>query len=200
MCGIARSKMPGNGKGRNVSCHCGGSIGEGDAVKRVLLATISTVAIFLAVVKSRTNKLLEPLISKDLETGAQKEKFLRQALKTEITRAEREGTGLTLMYFQLKPGYLSLRNTHLSFLQQVSNAISAALRPFDQYYRLQQDGFAVILPHTTTNEALLKANGMLKNIAHSKHKKNIQLGLSSLNVGDTADSLILIAKQDCKYV
>jgi len=46
----------------------------------------------------------------------------------------------------------------------------------------------------------MKANGMLKNISHSKHKKNIQLGLASLNVGDTADTLIFTAKQDCKYV
>jgi len=161
---------------------------------------ISTVAIFLAVVKSRTNKLLEPLISKDLETGAHKEKFLRQALGTEITRAEREGTALTLMYFQLKPGYRTIKKTHTSFLQQVANAINEILRPFDQFYRLQQDGFAVILPHTTTSEAIMKANGMLKNISHSKHKKNIQLGLASLNVGDTADTLIFTAKQDCKYV
>jgi len=164
------------------------------------LATISTVAIFLGVVKSRTNKLLEPLISKDFETGAQKEKFLRQALGIEITRAEREGTALTLVYFQLKPGYRTAKNSHLNFLQQVANAINDILRPFDQYYRLQQDGFAVILPHTTTNEAIMKANGMLKNISHSKHKKNIQLGLASLNVGDTADTLIFTAKQDCKYV
>ncbi len=163
-------------------------------------ATISTVAIFLAVVKSRTNKLLEPLISKDLETGAQKEKFLRLALSTEITRAEREGTGLTLMYFQLKPGYKTIHNSRLNFLQQVANAISSTLRPFDQYYRVHQHGFAVILPHTTTNEAIIKADVMLNSIGHSKHKKNIQLGLSSLNVGDTSDTLIFAAKQDCKYV
>ncbi len=164
------------------------------------LVTISTVAIFLAVVKSRTNKLLEPLISKDLETGAQKEKFLRQALSTEITRAEREGTGLTLMYFQLKPGDKAIKNSRLNFLQQVADAISSALRPFDQYYRVQQHSFAVILPHTTTKEAIIKADNMLNSIGHSKHKKNIQLGLSSLNVGDTSDTLIFTAKQDCKYV
>jgi GGDEF domain-containing protein len=163
-------------------------------------ATIGTVAIFLAVVKSRTNKLLEPLISKELDTGAQKEKFLRLALRTEITRAEREGTGLTLMYFQLEPNYKAIKHSRLNFLQQVANAISATLRPFDQYYRVQQYGFAVILPHTTTKEAVTKAQGILSSIGHSEHDKNIQLGLSSLNVGDTSDTLIFAAKQALKYV
>jgi GGDEF domain-containing protein len=163
-------------------------------------ATIGTVAIFLAVVKSRTNKLLEPLISKELDTGAQKEKFLRLALSTEITRAEREGTGLTLMYFQLEPNYKAMKHSRLNFLQQVANAISATLRPFDQYYRVQQYGFAVILPHTTTKEAVAKAQGILSSIGHSQQDKNIQLGLSSLNVGDTSDTLIFAAKQALKYV
>ncbi len=161
--------------------------------------TVSTVAIFLAVVKSRTNKLLEPLISKDLKTGAQKEKFLRIALSTEITRAEREGTGLTLMYLQLTPGEKTVKKSRLIFLQEVANAISLALRPFDQYYRVQQQAFAVILPHTTTKEAMATADGMLSSIGHSKHEENIKVGLSSLNVGDTCDTLIFSAKQNCKY-
>ena len=163
-------------------------------------AVITTVAIFLAIVKARTNQLLEPLISKDLDTGAQKEKFLRPTLSTEITRAEREGTGLLLMYIQLQPSTTNYRRVPLSFLQNISNCINADLRSFDRYYRLHLDDFAIILPHTATHEALNKAKAMLENIPDSKHKKNIQVGLSSLNVGDTANTLIDIARQECAYV
>ena len=106
---------------------------------------ITTVALFLALVKSRTNQLLEPLISKDLDSGAQKEKFLRPTLTTEITRAEREGTGLLLMYVQLQPN-TSNRRVPVTFLKNISKAIDLSLRPFDRYYRLHPDDFAVILP------------------------------------------------------
>ena len=164
------------------------------------LAIITFVAIFLAIVKSRTNQLLEPLISKDADTGAQKEKFLRPTLTTEITRAEREGTGLLLMYIQLQPNTTNYRRVPIAFLQHISNAINADLRPFDRYYRLHFDDFAVILPHTASHEALNKARAMLEDIPASKYKKNIQVGLASLNVGDTANTLIDTARQECAYV
>ena len=163
------------------------------------LVVIATVAIFLGVVKSRTHTLLEPLISKDLTTGAHKETFLHQNLNTEINRAEREGTALTLMCFRLQTSHDTPKYAPLKSLPVLAAAIDGMLRPFDQYYRLQEDGFAVILPHTTTAEAISKADHLLTNNAYAQHKKYIQLGVASLNVGDDAASLILSAQQDCRH-
>ncbi len=163
-------------------------------------ATISVVALFLAMVKSRTNTLLEPLISKDLETEAQKEKFLHPALSTEITRAEREGTSLLLMYVQIEFNKKNQRDSQLNISKIIARNIGSALRPFDQYYRLQQENYAIILPHTTTKDALLKINSMFKHNPPPKDKIKIMVGLASLNVGDTVESLISEAKLGGEYV
>ncbi len=164
-------------------------------------ASISTVAIFLAVVKSRTNELLEPLINSDVETGAQQEKFLRPNLSTEIIRAEREGTGLLLIYIDLGKEIKSLRKEiRTKLLLSTSQTIAATMRPFDRYYRIDQDNFALLLPHTTSQEALTAAKFMLKNIPTPLQEKDIKIGLASLNVGDTADTLISTAKQELSHV
>ncbi len=164
-------------------------------------ACISTVAIFLAVVKSRTNELLEPLINSDMETGAQQEFFLRPNLSTEITRAEREGTGLLLIYIDLGKTIKSLRKeSRTKLLLSTSKSIAATMRPFDRYYRIDQDNFALLLPHTTSQEALTAAKVMLKNLPSPLQEQDIKIGLASLNVGDSADTLIATAKQELSHV
>lgn len=161
---------------------------------------ISVVVYFLAMVKARTNQLLEPLIGTDLDTGAQLEKFLRPALNTEITRAEREGTGLLLMYIQLDDALkIARKDNREQMVHECAQAISKELRIFDHYYRLSDDSFAVVLPHATTEEAHATNKRMISKMPSSLHK-NIKVGLTSLNVGDTADSLIELVKQELKHV
>lgn len=163
-------------------------------------AGVCVVVYFLAMVKARTNKLLEPLIGTDLETGAQLEKFLRPALNTEITRAEREGTGLLLMYLQLDDALqIARKDNREQLVHECAQAISKQLRIFDHYYRLSDDSFAVVLPHATTEEAQATCQNMIAAMPTALHS-NIQVGLTSLNVGDTADSLIELVKQELKHV
>ena len=160
-------------------------------------ACISTIALFLAMVKSRTNQLLEPLISSDEETGAQLEKFLRPALTTEINRAEREGTGLLLVYIK---HHLHKKNENSSALaKQCAHAIGLFLRPFDQYYRLQNNDFAIIMPHTNSGDALITVKKMFNEMP-SDIQNQMQVGFASLNVGDNEESLIQLAQQELKHV
>ena len=164
-------------------------------------AAISTVALFLASVKSRTNKLLEPLISSDADTGAQLEKFLRPALTTEITRAEREGTGLLLMYISVDVfSATKNKDKQEAMIKMVAQTITSSLRLFDQYYRIQNNNFAVILPHTTSQEAFDNAKAMQQKMPIELQQQKIKIGLASLNVGDTAESMIVLARQGLKYV
>lgn len=161
-------------------------------------AAISTIALFLAMVKSRTNQLLEPLISSDAQTGAQLEKFLRPALSTEINRAEREGTGLLLVYLshtaQNQKGEKSVQ-----LVKQCAQAIAHFLRPFDQYYRLQKDHFAIIMPHTNSQDALINVKKMVNEMPEAI-QSHVQVGFASLNVGDTEDTLLQQAQQELKHV
>jgi GGDEF domain-containing protein len=161
-------------------------------------AAISTIALFLAMVKSRTNQLLEPLISSDEETGAQLEKFLRPALNTEINRAEREGTGLLLVYITYNSNSKKGEKT-TSLAKLCAQAIEHFLRPFDQYYRLQGNDFAIIMPHTNSHNALITVKQMVSEMPKSIQGYT-QVGFASLNVGDTEDSLIQQAHQELKHV
>ncbi|MFY0701622.1 MAG: diguanylate cyclase [Bermanella sp.] len=161
-------------------------------------AAISTIALFLAMVKSRTNQLLEPLISSDAQTGAQLEKFLRPALNTEINRAEREGTGLLLVYLSHRAQNLKGENA-MQLVKQCAQAIAHFLRPFDQYYRLQNDHFAIIMPHTNSEDALIKVKQMIGKMP-AVIQDDIQVGCASLNVGDTEDTLLQQAQQELAHV
>jgi len=159
---------------------------------------IAIAALFLAMVKSRTNALLEPLISSDEETGAQLENKLTPALTTEINRAEREGTGLLLMRVDLS-AVKGTKDMATHLIQSWANTIRQELRPFDQYYRLKHSGFAIILPHMNTEDG---EQLIAKTFSHLPEdiRKQVKIGLASLNVGDTAESLINDTKQDMFHV
>lgn len=158
--------------------------------------TISLVTLFLAVVKERTNELLEPLISADMSTGAQQEKRLHPELSIEINRAEREGTGLLLMIVATGSVLKQAgKNNHSRLLHEAASAIAHHLRPFDSFYRLHNDDFAVVLPHTTSDEADRLSNAILTELPKPFGVDNTGFGVASLNVADTADSLIENAKQ-----
>lgn len=161
-------------------------------------AAVSCIALFLAMVKSRTNQLLEPLISSDETTGAQLESFLRPALKKEINRAEREGTGLLLVYLKFQKHNYN-RGLSSDIILQCAKAIAGKLRLFDQYYRLNKDQFAIIMPHANTDDALTKVRLMVSNMPPSLQGK-VEVGLASLNVGDTEETLIQQAQQELTHV
>lgn len=161
-------------------------------------SAISTVALFLAMVKSRTNTLLEPLISTDEETGAQLENKLEPALSTEINRAEREGTGLLLMHIDLSQLKQSQDSQHF-MIQSWAKTVRQQLRPFDQYYRLKNFGFAVILPHMNSEDGQAFIRDTFSHISQD-FKQHIKIGFSSLNVGDSAESLIENSRKDLKHV
>ena len=161
-------------------------------------AAISIVGLFLAMVKSRTNQLLEPLISSDEATGAQLEGFLKPALKKEINRAEREGTGLLLVYMKYDKQAFK-RGLPSDLVAQCAKAISDQLRPFDQYYRLHKDYFAIIMPHANTADALVTVQSMITNMPEAIQDK-IKVGFASLNVGDTEETLIQQAQLGVKHV
>ncbi len=163
-------------------------------------AVVSTVSLFLAMVKTRTNKLLEPLISRDIASGAQLEKFLSPALSIEITRAEREGTGLLLMHINTPIN--TEKNSKEETEEQMAGyatAISKHLRLFDQYYRLSKQNFSIILPHATSQEAKVIAKKIIDEL-HFSNAKETQFGFASLNVGDTAHSLIRLSQRELTHV
>jgi GGDEF domain-containing protein len=163
-------------------------------------AVVTMVSLFLSFVKTRTNSLLDPLISRDLNTGAQLAKFLRPALAIEITRAEREGTGLLLMQLRIQlEGKRSHKHEMEETVTKYAKSISENLRLFDRYYRIDKQSFSIILPHATTQEGTRIAQNIIQGVTLSSANKTT-FGLASLNVGDTADSLIHISEDELNNV
>jgi len=152
--------------------------------------SITLVTLFMAFVKSHTNQLLEPLVSTDMNTGAQQERRLQPELSIEINRAEREGTGLLLLLLGTSAATRKLgRSQRTRLLQDSAKVIAAHLRPFDSFYRLHSDDFAVVLPHTTTAEAQTLSDTILKQLPKPM-QQHTRLGMSSLNVDDSAESML----------
>lgn len=163
-------------------------------------AVIATVSLFLASVKHRTQNLLIPLISKDEETGALLSSCLHPDLQKEIARAEREGTGLLLMMMDLSEALLQCsKDKEYELYIECAEAINSQLRPFDLYYRLKDHRFAIILPHTTTQDALITAKKIV-DVMPEIMRKDTMVGYASLNVGDDADSLIEHSRQELRHV
>lgn len=163
-------------------------------------AVIATVSLFLASVKHRTQSLLAPLISKDEETGALLSNRLRGDLQKEIARAEREGTGLLLMMMDLDQALRqNNKDKQYDLYIECAEAINSQLRPFDLYFRLENHRFAIILPHTTTQDALITAKKIVDEMQETM-RKDIMVGYASLNVGDDADSLIEHSRQELRHV
>ncbi|EAT11642.1 diguanylate cyclase [Bermanella marisrubri] len=163
-------------------------------------AAIATVSLFLASVKHRTQSLLAPLISKDEETGALLSSRLYGDLQKEIVRAEREGTGLLLMMMDLDQALRQgSKDKHFDLYIKCAEAISSQLRPFDLYFRLQDHRFAIILPHTTTQDALITAKKIVDEMPEVM-RKDIMVGYASLNVDDDANSLIEHSYQELRHV
>ncbi len=156
--------------------------------------SVTLVTLFMAIVKARTNQLLEPLVSADLTTGAQQEKRLHPELSIEINRAEREGTGLLLMLIGTGAAVRNAgRSNRTRLMQEAASAIATHLRPFDSFYRLHTDDFAVVLPHTTSAEAKNLSGSVLRQLPKSLQQQTT-LGMTSLNVDDTAESMLANAK------
>jgi len=141
------------------------------------------------------NRQIKPLRRTDNLTSASTKEYLQDDLEKEILRSEREGTGLTVLALAVDPSTLpNMQETDKDvLLSRLGHMLHALLRPFDGYYRLEQDEFIISLPHTRTRDALKTAEKIRLQAKETlgKNERNItvSIGISGLNVGDNAESL-----------
>ena len=76
------------------------------------------------------------------------------------------------------------------------------LRLFDSYYLWEHHEFLIVLPHTSSSQALKIANALRiqirKNIAMNNETITVSIGVSGLNIGDDSSSLTFRATQALK--
>ncbi|MFE8072738.1 GGDEF domain-containing protein [Marinobacteraceae bacterium S3BR75-40.1] len=162
-------------------------------IPMLVLATLLTgVFVFLREVKRRQ---LAPLRRTDTLTSASTREHLDTDLYKEIQRSEREGTHLSLITLAMDPS----DNNGLpgadrsAILHNIGRILHENLRAFDNYYRIDDTRFVLILPGMQTAEAMRKAEQLRQ--AHASLMRDYRLdwtisgGVAGLNVGDDAESL-----------
>ncbi|MCP5160989.1 MAG: diguanylate cyclase [Hahellaceae bacterium] len=137
---------------------------------------------------------LKPLRRTDNLTLASTQEHLYYDLEKEIQRSEREGTSLAVLALGLDGGALTLREQRDPLLTQLGQCLHEQLRPFDTYYRWHNDEFLLILPNTGAKAALKKADKLRihlrKILSSDEHKVSASVGVTAVNVGEDAQTLV----------
>lgn len=167
----------------------------------LLYVGISCSLVYLRELRRRQ---LKPLRRTDNLTTAAIREHLDDDLVKEIQRSEREGCDLATMALSVD----TICNTKLSSKEQDTVTINIGkllhnnLRLFDSYYLWDHHEFLIVLPHTSSTQALKIANALRiqirKNITMNDEAITVSIGVSGLNIGDDSASLTYRATQALK--
>lgn len=174
---------------------------------QVFFIYLVSLSITLAFVYLREIKeqQLKPLRRTDHLTLASTRDYLTQDLEKEIQRSEREGTDLSV--FALRVDDISLEDLdeprRNALLQQLGQLLHENLRLFEGYYRYEPEEFIVVLPLIGSKTAEKRATGLRQQIRavfdKQRNAVTVGIGISTLNVDDTAESLIEQARRALKH-
>ncbi len=163
-----------------------------------------SMASSLVYLRELRRKQLKPLRRTDNLTKAATKEHLDHDLTKEIQRSEREGSELSLLALGVDKNCLS----KLTAKEQDSAVILLGkllhnnLRLFDSYYLWEPYEFIIVLPHTSSSQAVKIANALRvkirKEIKLGQEEVTVSAGLSCLNIGDDSQSIIDRASQALK--
>jgi diguanylate cyclase (GGDEF)-like protein len=175
-----------------LNLHYGGPAKVELRLNYLLCLSLALVFVFLREIR---NKQIKPLRRTDNLTTASTREYLQDDLEKEILRSEREGTELTVLALAADPSSLENMETMDKdvLLSRLGHTLHALLRPFDGYYRLENDQFIIVLPHTHTRDGLKTAEKIRLKAREALSKNNkkitVSLGVAGLNVGDDPESI-----------
>jgi len=163
-----------------------------------------SMACSLVYLRELRRKQLKPLRRTDNLTKAATKEHLDHDLTKEIQRSEREGSELSLLALGVDQNCLS----KLSPKEQDSTIILLGkllhnnLRLFDSYYLWEPHEFLIVLPHTSSSQAVKIANALRikirKDIKLDDEEITVSVGISGLNIGDDSQSIIQRASEALK--
>jgi len=161
----------------------------------VLLLSLGIVGAFAYLREVRQSQL-QPLRRTDNLTMAASREHMEEDLAKEILRSEREGSELAVIA-------LALDQTHATKLEpkaldnatmEIGRLLHNNLRLFDSYYLWKSHQFLIVLPHTSSAQAVKIANTIRvkirKELSIQGETLSVSMGVSGLNVGDEPQSLI----------
>ena len=165
-----------------------------------------SMAFSLVYLRELRRKQLKPLRRTDNLTKAATKEHLDHDLTKEIQRSEREGSELSLVALGVDKSCLSklTPKEQDSAVILLGKLLHNNLRLFDSYYLWEPYEFLIILPHTSSSQAIKIANALRikirKEIQLGQEEITVSAGLSCLNISDDSQSIIDRASQALKEI
>lgn len=150
----------------------------------------------LVYLRELRRKQLKPLRRTDNLTKAATREHLDHDLAKEIQRSEREGSELSLVAMGIDQNCLSKLNSKEkdAVVIHLGKLLHNNLRLFDSYYLWEPYEFLIVLPHTSSSQAVKIANALRvkirKEILAGQEQITVSAGISGLNIGDDSQSII----------
>jgi diguanylate cyclase (GGDEF)-like protein len=122
-----------------------------------------------ALVNERSNMMLSNLINTDPLTQVYNEHQFHHNMSKEITRADRQRTGLVLIAIRLPATWHQLKSDE--YENRIASAgakIQSAMREFDTCYRMNSDDFIILLPNSSSEDGEKLSERLLEHV--KKHK------------------------------
>lgn len=146
-------------------------------------------------IAERTREL-EELSRQDPLTGLYNQRFLMESLNCELSRAQRTGKPLSLLYFDVN-NFKQINDTagHLAgdaVLCGIAAALLEESRTYDICCRYGGDEFCVLLPDCTLQGARQFAERLLARLANSACPPDLSIGIVQSGAQDGLKSLQLI--------
>jgi GGDEF domain-containing protein len=93
-------------------------------------------------------------------------------MNKEITRADRQRTGLAVIAIRLPATWQKLNNNEYeNRIASAGHRLQSTIREFDTCYRLTNDDFVVMLPNSTQEDGEVLQEDLLKAINKSRYAK-----------------------------
>jgi len=160
----------------------------------------------LVYLRELRRKQLKPLRRTDNLSKAATREHLDDDLTKEIQRSEREGSELSTVAIAIDNICLSKLSPKEedSVTINIGKLLHNNLRLFDSYYLWEHHEFLVVLPHTSSVQAVKIANALRikvrKEIEVKGENITISAGVSGLNIGDDSSTISFRAAQALKEV
>lgn len=142
---------------------------ESDVRLQLLFTYASCYAFSLvyALVNERSNMMLSKLINTDPLTQVYNEHQFHHNMNKEITRADRQRTGLMLIAIRLPAVWHQLKtDEYENRIASAGRRIQSAMREFDTSYRLNTDDFVIMLPNSTQEDG----DELVENLKEALHR------------------------------
>jgi diguanylate cyclase (GGDEF)-like protein len=146
-----------------------------------------------ALVNERSNVMLSNLINTDPLTQVYNENQFHHNMSKEITRADRQRTGLVLITMRLPKAWQQLKaEEYENRMANAGHRLQSRIREFDTCYRLDSDDFVVMMPNSTQEDGEKLCENLMAFISKIRHvpHNNFLMKIATYRPEDDSYSLL----------